>query len=258
MNNSNQKSNSSPFSQLAPVENSPHIRVNSRPFVVSSQSFRLRQDLGFWVLSCGSQTSILKHEIGLSYIAYLMDHPNEPIHGLALALKIRALRNGQPADSAELIQERALALDDAEAARRLFRKQLELERLLDDEYQIEPVKEEASRQLEAIYAYQKKNVSRTNNIAQRASHSVGTAIKRLHGHLSKANNADGSPNQILRTFAYRIRQHILIPSGRTGGHGGFRPNCGGFFVYENRTIAVGQLKNYIGPTKSPTLGGLRY
>jgi hypothetical protein len=213
------------FSQLPPVDLSPN-----RKSKIENRKFELRQHLGYWTLTCGPETAILKHEIGLSYIAYLMDHPNEPIHGLALALKIRALRNGQLADSAELIQERALALDDAEAARRLFRKQLELEQILDDDSQSEPVKQEALRDLEAIYEYQKKNVSRTNNIAQRASHSVGTAIKRLQGRLAKVNNADGSPNQILRTFAYRVRQHILIPSGRTGGHGGFRPNCGGFFV----------------------------
>jgi hypothetical protein len=204
--------------------------------VVSSTQFCLRQDLGFWVLSHGNDQAIIKHEIGLSYVSYLMDHPNEPIHGLALALKIRALRNGQPADSAELIQERALALDDAEAARRLFHKQLELERLLDDEYLPEPDKHEILCQLEAIYTYQKKNLSRTSTIAQKASDAVGKAIKRLHSRLAKATNANGTSNPILRALANHIRQHILSPSGRTGDHGGTRPplGCGGFFICENR------------------------
>lgn len=195
--------------------------------------FSLTQHLGYWTLTHGAQTAILKHEIGLSYVAYLMDHPDEPIHGLALALKIRAMRNGQPADSAELIQERALALDDAEAARRLFRKQLELEQIADDDSQPEPVKEEALRQLEAIYTFQKKNISRTSSVAQKASDAVGKSLKRLRARLAKANSADGSPNQTLRAFAHYIRKHILTPSGRAGGHGGFRPptGCGGLFIH---------------------------
>ena len=49
-------------------------------------------------------------------------------------------------------EERALAFDDAEAARRLFRKQLELEQIFDDESQTDPVKQEVLRALEAIYA----------------------------------------------------------------------------------------------------------
>jgi hypothetical protein len=240
---SNQNQNPQ-LSLLAPVQNSDHIRVNPCSSVVSSTPFRLRKDLGFWVLSHGNDQAILKHEIGLSYISYLMDHPNEPIHGLALALKIRALRNGQPADSAELIQERALALDDAEAARRLFRKQLQLERLLDDEYLPEPDKHEILRQLEAIYAFQKKNVSRTSTVAQNASDAVGKSLKRLRARLVKANNADGSPNETLRAFAHYIRKHILTPSGRTGSHGGLRPppGCGGFFICEkaaaNRVVSA--------------------
>jgi hypothetical protein len=48
-------------------------------------------------------------------------------------------------------QERALALDDAEAARRLFCKQIELGQILDDDSQTDPVKQEALRDLEAIY-----------------------------------------------------------------------------------------------------------
>jgi len=88
------------------------------------------------------------------------------------------------------------------------------------------------RALEAIYAYQKKNLSRTSTIAQKASDAVGKAIKRLHARLAKAADANGISNPILRVFADHIRQHILTPSGRNGAHGGFRPPhaYGGFFI----------------------------
>jgi hypothetical protein len=178
------------------------------------------------------QTAVLKHEIGLDYVAYLMNHPNEPIHGLALALKVRAARNGQPMDSAEIIQERALALDDAEAARRLFLKQRELEEITEDPQETDVIKQEAERELREIYAYQKKNVSKTASAASRASHAVGTALKRLHRTLAASIDNSGKPNILPRAFADHLRRHILIPSGRTLGNGGLRSRgAGGCFIY---------------------------
>jgi hypothetical protein len=193
----------------------------------------LRRGLGFWDLTFAGQHAILKHEQGLAYVAYLLlNPPKEPIHGLALALKIRALRDGRPADSYDIRQERALALDDAEAARSLFHKQQELEKILDDEDQTDPVKQEVLRDLVAIYEFQKKNISRTTSVAQRASDAVGKAIKRFQQRLAKAVDPSGNPHPVLRPFADHIKKHILVPSGRGSGHGGTRPpqGCGGFFT----------------------------
>ena len=220
----------------------PKLHHSTTPF----PRYSLRKGLGFWDLIFDGQHAILKHQQGLAYVAYLLlNPPAEPIHGLALALKIRAIRNGQPADSAEVIQERILALDDAEAARSLFLKQQELEEIVDDEDQIDPVKQEALRDLEDIYAFQKKNLSRTRSVAQKASDAVGKAIKRFHQRLAKAVDSDGNPHPVLRAFAVHIKQHILIPSGRGSGHGGSRPphGCGGFFTYQRplRT-AWGQIR----------------
>ncbi len=161
-----------------------------------------------------------------------MDHPGEYFHGLALALKIRAARNGEPMESADMIQERALALDDAEAGRRLFLKQRELEEITEDPLETDIIKKEAARELMEIYAFQKKNVSRTNSLAQKASDSVGKAIKRLYAHLSKAADKSGQPHSMLRAFAQEVRDHILVPSGRAIGHGGMRIQAeAGFFVF---------------------------
>jgi hypothetical protein len=235
------------FSLLAPVQNSDPIRVNSRPFVVSSAPFRLRQDLGFWVLSRGNDQAILKHEIGLSYIAYLMAHPNEPIHALDLATRIISTNGNNncgglteiedpatgrrvPVLSHSRIQERGLALDDACAMRAALRKQAQLEAYVEDEDNTDPEKAEAYNDLLALYEFEKKKGPRVRDAAAKASDAVGKAIKRLHARLAKAANANGSSNQTLRLFADHIRQHILVPSGRTGNHGGFRMGCGGFFV----------------------------
>jgi hypothetical protein len=197
----------------------------------TDRAFRLRKDYGVWELTYGSQRAVLKHEIGLEYVAFLLAHPNEEFHGLELALKVRAAREGAP-DREDLIQERALALDDAEASRSLYRKQLELEALVDDEDTIDPVRDEAYAQLKDIYAFQKKSLSRTKTQAAKASDSVGKAIKRLHKRLAAALDLNGQPNQLLRTFAHDIGDYILAPSGR-GTTGGARVRgCGGHFYYQ--------------------------
>ena len=101
--------------------------------------------------------AVFKHEQGALYVAcLLLDPPPEPIHAVALALKARKM-NGQSPGEAELIQERNLGLDDAEAVRNLRRKQRELEAVLDDGLAIEPVKAEARREREEILEFLRKN-----------------------------------------------------------------------------------------------------
>jgi hypothetical protein len=198
------------------------------------KSFSLRRDLGIWELSQGSRRAILKHELGLDYVAYLLDHPDQEIHGLALGLKVRAVRNGEPMESAEVIQERALALDDIDAARRLYRKQRELEGIIDDELTVEAVRDEAYAQLKDILAYQKKHIARTSSQADKASHAVGTAINRLYTKLARACDHSGQPHTLLRDFALTIKRHILEPSGRGKDGGSRRKASGGHFIYVTR------------------------
>jgi hypothetical protein len=92
------------------------------------------------------EPAVFKHDQGALYVAcLLLGPPREPIHAVALALKARKI-NGQAPGEAELIQERNLGLDDAEAVRNLRRKQRALEAVLDDGLAIEAVKAEARRE----------------------------------------------------------------------------------------------------------------
>src|ERR1041385_2697677 len=190
--------------------------------------YSLTKGLGVWRLIFEGRDAILKHELGLAYIAYLLfNPPDQPIHGLALALRVKGASGMDP------IQERNLALDDAEAAHALYRKQIQLENLVDDGDQTDPVKEEAQRELLAIYDFQNKNLSRTNNTAQKAADAVGKALKRLHTRLAGATTLDDQPHLDRKSFAQFIRQFILIPSGRLCGHGGLRSinPAAGCFTY---------------------------
>ena len=124
------------------------------------------------------------------------------------------------------IQERSLALDDAETIRALFKKQKQLEAILDSDDQSEPVKAEALRELEAIYQFQRKHAYRSNDAAQRTAETVRKSIRRLHQHLSKALDEKGSPHATLRAFAQHIDKHILTPSARYSSPGGAPARAG--------------------------------
>jgi len=178
-------------------------------------------------------------------VAYLLTNPPpEPIHGLALALRVEALEavanargaNGNCAavEADASLQQRSLELDEAESALALRRKQLELEAVVDNDDESEPVKAEALRDLEAIYRFQKSSEARTRDAAQRAADSVGKAIKRFYHHLDAAVDLAGKPHPVLRPFARHLRDFLLVPSGRHGIHGGARLAVGisgGCFTY---------------------------
>ena len=199
--------------------------------------YALRRGLGFWELTFAGQQAIFKHELGALYVAcLLLDPPPEPIHAVALALKARKI-NGQSPDEAELIQERNLGLDDAEAVRNLRRKQHELEAVLDDGLAIEAVKAEARREREEILEFLRKNSWRTRDNAGRCVRAVAVAIKRFHARLAKALDAEGRPHPVLQSLARHLWEHLLIPSGRGRRHGGARAcwSGTGCFTYEPPT-----------------------
>jgi hypothetical protein len=142
--------------------------------------YGLRHGLGFWELIFESRRAVFKHDQGTLYVAcLLLDPPPEPIHAVALARKARKM-SGQSTEKAELIQERNLGLDDAEAVRNLRQKQRALETVLDDELAIEPVKAEARREREEILEFLRKNSWRTRDNARRRVRAVAVAIKRFH------------------------------------------------------------------------------
>ena len=202
--------------------------------------FALHRGLGFWELTFDRHRAVFKHDQGTLYVAcLLLDPPPEPIHAVALALKARKM-TGQAPEEAELIQERNLGLDDAEAVRNLRRKQSALETVLDDEMAIEPVKAEARREREEILEFLRKNSWRTRDNAGRCVRAVAVAIKRFHTRLAKAVDAEGRPHPVLQGFARHLREHLLIPSGRGGSHGGARASWSGAgcFTYEPPTGVV--------------------
>ena len=193
--------------------------------------YDLHRGLGFWELIFEGQRAVFKHEQGALYVACLLrDPPPEPIHAVALTLKARKI-NGQATGEAELIQERNLGLDDAEAVRMLRRKQRELETVLDDGPGHRGSKGGGAAGAGGDPQFLRKNSWRARDNAGRCVRAVAVAIKRFHARLAKAVDAEGRPHPVLQGFARHLREHLLIPSGRGGGQGGEGKLVGGGVLY---------------------------
>jgi hypothetical protein len=203
-----------------------------------------------WHLVFEGEAAELRHERGIFYGAYLLfNPPAQPIHALDLMAKIPELYRRQlglaplasptagrvsAVESGARLQERSLALDDAQSMRALLKKQKELEAILDDDSECEPVKAEALRELEALYQFQKKHARTSRDSAQNAADAVRLAIQRFQRRLYGAVDMNGRPNPVLRGFAEHIEKYILIPSARYSRHGRNQARTGlaGCFTYE--------------------------
>ena len=212
----------------------------------TSHLYSLRRGLGLWQLTFGGRSTVLKHEQGILYVAYLLYHPPlEPIHALDLVARVQGFNSAfggtlVPTSSGALIvpdkcarlQERSPALDEMETLRALRRKEQELEALLDDQEASEPLKAEAWRELEAIENYQRQSSQRSADTARRTVRAVRMALGRFHRRLIAATDTEGQPHPILRGFAEHLDRHLLLPSVRYAGRSASRGGAAGCFTYE--------------------------
>src|SRR5947207_1480746 len=111
------------------------------------------------------------------------------------------------------IQERSLAIDNAEAIRTHLRKQKQLEAIIESENASPAEKEEASRELDESIEFITHHARHTQDQAQNAADAVRLAIRRLQRHLAGAVETDGEPHLGLRALADHIEKYILITLG---------------------------------------------
>ena len=175
-----------------------------------------------------------RDEQGAAYVVWLLLHPPpKPIHAVALTLEAGHVAGWTPG-AADVIQERNLGLDDAAAVRNLRRQARQLEAVLEDKGESEPVKAEARRKRAEILEFLRRTPWRSQDNTQKCVRAVATAIKRLHAHLERGVDAEGMPHPVLQAFAGHLRKHLLVPSGRGAGSRGARGVIapGGCFTYE--------------------------
>ena len=200
----------------------------------NAAQYALRREADAWEVTFGNRPATFKHELGALYVAYLLLHPSrEPIHGVALALHARQ-RLGHSASPVEALQQRAMGLEDAASVRALWRHQRELERILRDRLEIEPVKAEAQCELEEITEHLRQSPWLSHHGAERCAQAVAVAIKRFHAHLAGAVDAEGNPDAVLRAFALHLHEYLLVPSGRGGAYARAQAvsQFAGCFIYQ--------------------------
>ena len=212
--------------------------------------FALRRDLAAWKLVFDGRESVLKHERGILYVAYLLQNPpKEPIHALDLAVKIPDIYRKQlgitattDATSGETvplhrharIQERSLGLEALESAKAVWKAQQKWEAVLDNEKTTEPERAEALRKLEEIAQFQRRYAEHSKSNADNLVRAVRRAITRFYDGLSQALDKDGKPHPVLTPFAEHLHEHLLKPSARFSGRYRSRSRTGvaGCFTYE--------------------------
>jgi hypothetical protein len=238
------------FAQFSPSSSSSFSSPSSTHSPLSTVKYALRKGLGVWHLIFDGHEADIRHEKGMFYVVWLLHHPDEtPIHAIDLMAKVPEIYRQQlglpsitdPATGKQVIlesharlQERSLALDDRQAMRALFRKQQQLEALLDTPDSTEPEKKEALTELEQIYEFQRKHARRSKDSAHRAVRTVRMAITRLHQALASALAETGATHPALRPFADHIQKHIISPSSRYRSRRSHSPGATspGSFTYE--------------------------
>jgi hypothetical protein len=180
--------------------------------------YALRRGADSWEATFEGRQSSFRHELGALYVAYLLsERPRQPIHGVALALKVRE-KLGQPPSPVEALQQRVMGLEDASSVQALWRRQRELERVLADRLEIEPVKAEALRELEELTERLRQSPWLSCHGAERCANAVAEAIRRFYTRLAAAVDAEGMPDEVLRAFALHLHECLLVPSGRGGSY----------------------------------------
>jgi len=198
----------------------------------SRNQYGLRRQDDFWQVTLQGRQSSFRHELGALYVAYLLTQsPQQAIHGVALALKARE-KLGHSPSPAEALQQRLMGLEDASSVRALWRRQRELERVLEDRLEIEPVKAEALRELEELTERLRLSPWLSHHGAERCARAVAVAIQRLHARLAAAVDAQGRPDGVLRRFALHLHEYLLVPSGRGGSYARRQAQAApGCFIY---------------------------
>jgi len=210
--------------------------------------YALRKGLGAWELIFEGRRAILKDEMGVPFVAWLLlNQPAEPVPALLLALRVEPPDRTCPGitevehpgtgetvlvERDAILQERSLALDDGDCLRGLWHEQRKLEAILEDRNVSQVIKAEVQHDLEALQQFIRKQGWRTKITPSPATRKVGRAIRRFHQRLATALDSTGAPSPALRAFAAHLQDCLLVPSGRTGRRGGDRHKVpGGFFIY---------------------------
>ncbi len=111
-----------------------------------------------------------------------------------------------------------MAEDRSLAEKMLLHRQQQLEAILEDPRQIEPVKHEVMRELQTIHEHQAETFLELSHAVRRTADVVDRMLLRLHGTLTKAADPLGNPHPVQRAFALHLLFYLFMPSIQAGGY----------------------------------------
>lgn len=189
--------------------------------------YALRRELGVWRVTFEGSEAMVRDGTGMRRAAFLMLHsPGVALHATDLLLRIDNLERGAGARRGEgasvskiTVQQRCLALEDAETRRAVYRRMRELETTAEDEDLPGAAREEARREADILREGLLSGLGRSRDEALRATDRVGKSLRRLAGALVAARDEFGRPHPVLAAFGAHLKRH-LIGASREGARNG--------------------------------------
>ncbi len=178
-----------------------------------TQNF-LRNVAGFWELNFCGEPAVLKQDQGLFYISWLLAVARtKPITALDFAGRVYDFCGEHP-DFRQVMPWICQLRDERQNATMLVSKIKALEAILDSEDELDPVKEEALREVSVLYNLQTTCQAEVADAAERTAAILWKGLRYLHASLATAFDGQGQPHPVLRPFARHLLLYLLIPSLR--------------------------------------------
>ncbi len=191
--------------------------------------YSLCREPACWVLVYQGNHVHLKHVIGLHYVNYLLQHPNQAVSGAALFSKFHppspetsGITQLALPEAGELIDlpddatpsEENLDKDTQRILAAHREKAQEFREILRDQAASASDKKFAQQRLREIIHFLATQKSTTRDPNTRAAKRVRKSIQRLCDNLAGPEPGRPAPDPVPREFAGYIEQHILVPSRR--------------------------------------------
>jgi len=173
------------------------------PISRSGPRFALQRGQGAWGLTYDWQPVAFSERAGMPFVDYLLKHPRSSIHPLDLIARVK----GEAP-----LQQRAAALDDADATKAHLRELERLRAIIESDEASAAERQEAEEELDQVERSGASIHHRTIDEAVKAARSVRQATRRVCSSLAKAKDERGRPHPVLTAFATHLQKHLLEPS----------------------------------------------
>ena len=220
-----------PDAELDGVVSSPEWVLPGQKGISSADPCRcsLHREAACWVLVFKGGRALLKYEIGLKYVAYLLSHPDEPVPSAtlfsmfspgrrtkspAIELSDTAKNELKPVTDGIPIDQLAPDREELKARRSYYARLREYKETMNDVTTPESERLEAGRLYEELLVFLKNQYRPACSPGRAVTKRVHKSIQRLCDHLRNPMPTVKVPNPTALAFAEYIEEHIVVPSHR--------------------------------------------